>query len=109
AACTAVLDIAERRHDAGRAVRAALVIRGVSGTYASAQIALCERARALLGDADDGAHAQVLAQYAFLLAENGDRGIAERASRDAMAMAERSGLPEALVAAMHARHELLDP
>jgi DNA-binding CsgD family transcriptional regulator len=109
AQCTAALDVAETRDDAGLAVRAALVIRGVSSTYASAQIALCERARALLGDVDNGAHAQVLAQYAFLLAENGDRITAERASRDAMAMAERSGLPEALVAAMHARHEVLDP
>src|SRR6185312_6459705 len=59
--------------------------------------------------ADDGAHAQVLAQYAFLLAESGDRSRAEAISGEAMAMADRSGDPDALVAALHARHEVLEP
>jgi DNA-binding CsgD family transcriptional regulator len=109
AECAAVLDHAEAHRDAGLAGRAALVVRGVSGAHAPTLMGFCERARELFGDADDGAHAQVLAQYAFLLAENGDRSRAEAMSRDAMAMAERSGQPDALVAALHARHEVMEP
>ena len=109
AECAAVLDHAEAHRDAGLAGRAALVVRGLSGPHAPTLMGFCERAGKLFGDVDDGAHAQVLAQYAFLLAENGDRARAEAISRDAMAMADRSGDPDALVAALHARHEVLEP
>jgi DNA-binding CsgD family transcriptional regulator len=89
---------------------AALVIRGLGGlggVLAPALIRLCERALALdLGEAD---RAQVLAQYAFLIAEMHDAARAEPISREAMELASRSGHPGALVAAVHARHELLDP
>jgi DNA-binding CsgD family transcriptional regulator len=109
AGCAAVLEHAELHRDAVLASRAALVVRGVSGPYATTLIGFCERARELSGDADNGAHAQVLAQHAFLLVENGDRARAEAISRDAMAMAERSGEADALVTAIHARHEVLEP
>jgi DNA-binding CsgD family transcriptional regulator len=107
--CAAVLDIAEARRDGDMAAAAALVVRGLAGALGPALLALCERALGLLGGADSAAHARVLAQYAFLLAENGDPARAQPISRDAMAMAERSGRPEALVAAIHARHEVIEP
>jgi DNA-binding CsgD family transcriptional regulator/tetratricopeptide (TPR) repeat protein len=107
--CATVLDIAEDRHDPGLAADAALVVRGLAGYHGPALLALCERARALLGDEDSARHAQVLAQNAFLLAEAGDYDRAEPMTGAAMAMAERSGRPEALAAALHARHEVLDP
>jgi DNA-binding CsgD family transcriptional regulator len=89
---------------------AALVIRGVGwlgNTAAPALLRLCERALAL--DLDDADRAQVLAQQAFLIAEMHDSARAEPISREAMALAERSGHPGAMVAAVHARHELIDP
>jgi DNA-binding CsgD family transcriptional regulator len=104
---TAAMDAAERARDRATATAAALVVRGMSGPLAPALLALCERALALLGDEDDAA--EVLAQYAFLLAEDTDRAAGEEASARAMTMAERSGRPEAIVAAAHARHEILEP
>jgi DNA-binding CsgD family transcriptional regulator len=106
--CGAVQDLAEHRGDAELAAEAALVIRGLAGPLAPRLIVLCERALGLLGGRDGAAHARVLAQYAFLL-QDADQDRAESISRTAMAMAERSGQPEALVAAVHARHEVLDP
>jgi DNA-binding CsgD family transcriptional regulator len=86
---------------------AALVIRGVGGPLIPAMLRLCERALALEpGDAD---RAQVLAQQAFLLAQTHDMARAEPVSRQAVELAERSGHPGAVVAALHARHELVDP
>ncbi|HEY3010665.1 MAG TPA: AAA family ATPase [Micromonosporaceae bacterium] len=107
--CAAAMDIAESRHLPDLAAEAALVVRGLSGPLAPALVVLCERALELLVGSDSAAHARVLAQYAFLLAETGDMARAEPISRDAMAMAERSGRPEAMVAAIHARHEVLEP
>nr|WP_296076128.1 LuxR family transcriptional regulator [uncultured Actinoplanes sp.] len=86
---------------------AALVIRGFGGSLAPALLRLCERALAL--GPDDADRAQVLAQTAFLLTETEDPQAARRISGEAMALAERSGHPGALVAAIHARHEVVDP
>ena len=89
---------------------AALVVRGLGGLggpLAPALLRLCERALAC--DLDEADRAQVLAQYAYLIAEMHDPPRAEPISREAMVLAERSGHPGALVAAIHARHELLDP
>ncbi|MCY1145309.1 AAA family ATPase [Actinoplanes sp. Pm04-4] len=86
---------------------AALVIRGFGGPLGPALLRLCERA--LAADLDDGDRAKVLAQYAFLLAEDRDPERAGRISREAMELAAASGRPDALVAAVHARHETMDP
>ncbi|MBL7254367.1 ATP-binding protein [Paractinoplanes lichenicola] len=86
---------------------AALVIRGLGGPLAPALLRLCERA--LAQELDDADRAKVLSQYAFLLAEDRDPERAERMSREAMTMAEASGRADALVAAVHARHETIDP
>jgi DNA-binding CsgD family transcriptional regulator len=107
--CAAVLDVAEAGGRAQLGAEAALVVRGVAGSRSPALILLCERALALLAGADDAVHARVLAQYAFLLAHSGDMARAEPISRQAMELAERSGRADALVAAIHARHEGLDP
>ena len=103
----AAMDAAETSRDRTTAAAAALVVRGMSGPLAPTLLGLCERALRLLGDEDDAA--EVLAQYAFLLAEDTDRAAGEQTSVRAMAMAERSGWPEAIVAAVHARHEILEP
>ncbi len=86
---------------------AALVIRGFGGPLGPALLRLCDRA--LAHDLDDGDRAQVLAQSAFLLAEDLDPERAGRISREAMVLATASGRPDALVAAVHARHETIDP
>ncbi len=102
--CAAVLDSAERDHRPDLAVEAALVVRGVAGQLAPALLLLCERALAVAGR-----HPRVLAQYAYLLAESGDLARAHQISAEAMALAEQSGDPEDVAAAVHARHQVLDP
>ncbi|MEV0903158.1 AAA family ATPase [Actinoplanes sp. NPDC049802] len=57
----------------------------------------------------DADRAELLAHYAYLLVETGGHTRAEDLSRQAMAFAERTGDPRALAAAVHARHEVLDP
>ena len=51
----------------------------------------------------------MLAQYAYLLVETGAHARAEPISHEAMTLAQSSGDPEAVAAAVHARHETLDP
>jgi DNA-binding CsgD family transcriptional regulator len=55
------------------------------------------------------AYAELLAHHAYLLVEVGQYARAEPLSRKAMALAERTGDPRATAAAVHARHEALDP
>ncbi|MFG1991525.1 ATP-binding protein [Actinoplanes sp. NPDC048988] len=86
---------------------AALVIRGVAGPLAPALMRLCERA--LERDPAGPRRAELLAQYAFLLADERDPAAARRISAEAMRLAEDSGRADALVAAVHARHQVLDP
>jgi DNA-binding CsgD family transcriptional regulator len=87
--------------------RGAYVIRGLSGPIARPLQRLCEDALDL--DPGPAARAQVLAQYAFLLTENSSAERAGPVSREAMTLAEASGEPAALAAAIHARHAVLDP
>ncbi|MFI7544084.1 AAA family ATPase [Actinoplanes sp. NPDC049599] len=102
--CAAVLDSAERAGRAELAVEAALVVRGVAGWLAPALLLLCERALAVAGR-----HPRVLAQYAFLLADSGDVARAREISAEAMTLAEESGRPGDVAAAVHARHQVTDP
>jgi DNA-binding CsgD family transcriptional regulator len=55
------------------------------------------------------AYAELVAHHAYLLVEVGQFARAEPLSREAMALAERTGDPRAIAAAVHARHEALDP
>jgi DNA-binding NarL/FixJ family response regulator len=100
--CTAAMDATPERPDVAAA--AAVVVRGYYNDPTVLQ--LCDRAEAVLGDEDSGRHAQVLAQRAFVLAQSGRLDEAEPVSRRAMEMAERSGDPNALVGAVHARHQV---
>ncbi|MEU8233857.1 AAA family ATPase [Actinoplanes sp. NPDC048967] len=102
--CAAVLDSAERDHRADLAVEAALVVRGVAGELGPALLLLCERALAVAGR-----HPRVLAQYAYLLADSGDVRRAREISAEAMALAELTGSPDDMAAAVHARHQVTDP
>ncbi|MCW6004265.1 AAA family ATPase, partial [Micromonospora sp. CPCC 205371] len=102
--CARVTDLAEELGRPDLAAAAAVVVRGFA--YGEEGAALCERARALLGDEDSARHAGVLAQHAFILAQAGRLDEADGISRRAMAMAERSGDPAALVGALHARHQV---
>jgi DNA-binding CsgD family transcriptional regulator len=86
---------------------AALVIRGLGGPLGPALMRLCERA--LARELSEPDRARVLAQYASLLAEERDPAAARRISGEAMDLATASGRPDALVAAVHARHAVLDP
>jgi DNA-binding CsgD family transcriptional regulator/tetratricopeptide (TPR) repeat protein len=104
--CAEASDIAQRLNRRDLAAEAALVVRGFSGPAAPAIVALCQRARALLGGEDSARHAQVLAQHAFILADSGSVSEADRVSQRAMSMAERSNDPAAIVRALHARHEV---
>ncbi|MFD9738330.1 LuxR C-terminal-related transcriptional regulator [Umezawaea sp. NPDC059074] len=102
--CVAAADLAERTGDHDALVRAAVVVRDVQGPVSPAIALLCERARAVLGDEDSARHALVLAQHAATLGDLTDFGRARPLSVRALAMAERSGDPDALRHAINARH-----
>ncbi|GIE33070.1 helix-turn-helix transcriptional regulator [Actinoplanes italicus] len=123
--CSTVLDVAEAGGLPDLAVASALVVRGYGGQIAPAALRLCERAQAMLDPsptvpatagegvatvgAEPVARAELVAHHAYLLVEVGSYARAEPLSREAMALAERTGDPRALAAAVHARHEALDP
>ncbi|MDQ1658812.1 MAG: hypothetical protein QOD41_3895, partial [Cryptosporangiaceae bacterium] len=105
--CERVADLAEKLGRADLLAEAAVVVRAVSGPVVEAA-ALCERARAWLGGEDSALHARVLAQHAWTQAELGRSDAAEPLSARALAMAERSGDPDAILAALDARHHAVD-
>lgn len=113
--CVTAADLGDELGRADITARAALVVRGIGGEQPNLVIVeLCDRARRLLGGQDTGLHARVLAQQALALAEASEGAPDARAlsaahtlSRRAMAVAERSGDPTALVDAMHAREKLV--
>src|SRR6266536_720625 len=112
--CVTAADLGDELGRADLLARAALVVRGIGGEQPNLVIAeLCNRARALLGEQDSALHAKVLAQQALALAEATEEApdaealtTAVTLSGRAMAMAQRSGDPTALVDAMHAREKL---
>jgi DNA-binding CsgD family transcriptional regulator len=110
ARCTEAADLAEAAGHAALLAAAALVVRGIGGPQPNAEIVrLCERARSLLPDSDIGVHAQLLAQQAFATSEVDGIPPAVPLSLEALALAERCGDPIALIAALHARHQVLAP
>ena len=72
-------------------VEAAVIVRGTGGVPLESVIALCERARAALGDEKSARQARLLAHHASLLADALNIHAARPLSERAMAMAERSG------------------
>jgi DNA-binding CsgD family transcriptional regulator/tetratricopeptide (TPR) repeat protein len=105
--CRTVMDRAEATGRADLAARAALVIRGVGGPVAAEVLMLCERAEALLHDDDSADHAQVLAQRAIALSEFGRIAEAAGPAARALQLAEATQDPDALLLALHARHDAL--
>ena len=112
--CITAADLGDELGRVDLTARAALVVRGIGGEQPNLVVAeLCARARKLLGEQDSSLHARVLAQQAMALAEANEEApdaealpAAHALSRRAMAMAERSGDPTALVDAMHALENL---
>ncbi len=104
--CMQVAGLAERLGSPDLAVSAAVVVRGVGEAASEPIVALCTRARALLGEEDSARHALVLAQQAYALAALDRPAEAEVLSRRATPMAERSADPDALALALHAWHEV---
>lgn len=105
--CTEAMELAERLGDGSIAAAAAVLVQGIGG-YPNQTIAmLCERARALLSEADGAPYARVLAVHSRALAELDEFDVAEDLSREALAAAERAAEPVAMAEAMHARHRLI--
>jgi DNA-binding CsgD family transcriptional regulator len=105
--CTDAMAAAQRLGSADLAVAAAVVVRGIGGYLAEPIIALCIRARAVLGDEDSDRHALVLAQQAYALASIDRFAEARELISRAGPMAEGSADPDTLALALHARYEAL--
>jgi DNA-binding CsgD family transcriptional regulator len=106
--CTEAAGLAEPAGRGDLVAAAALVVRGIGGPWANPEIVrLCERARALLPPDDVAGHAQLLAQQAFATTELAGVTAAVALSEQALDLADRSGDPAALIAALHARHQVL--
>jgi DNA-binding CsgD family transcriptional regulator len=107
ALCERAADLADRFDRPDLLTAAALVVRGIGGEVNAGVLRLCERALAT-GTGDDTVRAQLLAQQAFALSEVDSPAAAEPYSAEALALAEASGDPGALLAALHARHQVLN-
>lgn len=107
ALCERAADLADRFDRPDLLAAAALVVRGIGGEVNAGVLRLCERALAT-GTGDDTVRAQLLAQQAFALSEVDSPAAAEPYSAGALALAGASGDPGALLAALHARHQVLN-
>jgi DNA-binding CsgD family transcriptional regulator len=107
ALCGQAADLADRLDRPDLLAAAALVVRGIGGEVNAGVLRLCERALAT-GTGDDTVRAQLLAQQAFTLSEVDSPAAAEPYSAEALALAETSGDPGALLAALHARHQVVN-
>jgi DNA-binding CsgD family transcriptional regulator len=106
ALCERAVDLADRFDRPDLLTAAALVVRGIGGEVNAGVRRLCERALAT-GTGDDTVRAQLLAQQAFALSEVDSPAAAEPYSAEALALAEAGGDPGALLAALHARHQVV--
>ena len=104
--CQIVADLADRLGRTDLLVEAALVVKGIGGVPLESVLALCQRARSALGDEDSARHARVLAQHARVLADALNIDAAKPLAERAMIMAGASGDRDALMEALHARHEV---
>ncbi len=107
ARCEQAADLADRADRPDLLAAAALVVRGMGGEVNAGVLRLCERALAT-GTGDGAIRAQLLAQRAFTLSEVDSPAAAEPNSTEALALAEASGDPGALLAALHARHQIVN-
>jgi DNA-binding CsgD family transcriptional regulator len=107
ALCERAAGLADRYGRPDLLAAAALVVRGMGGEVNAGVLRLCERALAT-GAGDDAVRAQLLAQQAFTVSEVDSPAAAEPRSAEALALAEVSGDPGALLAALHARHQVMN-
>ena len=105
--CVTASELAERLGRVDLLAEAAVVVKGVGGLPLGSLLALCERARSALGEEQSARHARVLAQHARVLADALNVEAALPLSEQAMAMALECGDRDALMEALHARHELI--
>jgi DNA-binding CsgD family transcriptional regulator len=105
AACQSAAWLAE---DAGRPdilAAAALVITGMGDPATTAAVdTLCAKAIRALPAEDTGPRARLRARQAIVAAETGAGNRARELSAEALALAERSDDPDALLDGIHARH-----
>ena len=87
--------------------RAALVVRGVSGPVNGGIIPLCDRALGAVPADATGLRSQLLAQKALATSEVLGPVEADTISAQALALAESSGDEQALLLALHARHQAM--
>ena len=106
--CGQAADLAETQQRWDLLARAALLVDGVSapGT-ADSLLSLSHRALALLPEAQRSVRAQLEARLAYAAADDGDIARAETMSAAALALAEQTDDPAALIAALRARHQAL--
>lgn len=101
--CVQATAIAEQSARPDLIAAAALVVHGIGTPKVIARVdRLCRNA--LRADVDDAAKARLTAHRAMVAAEIGECDHARTLSAAAMATAERSGDPDALLDAIHARH-----
>ncbi|TDB89856.1 LuxR family transcriptional regulator [Actinomadura sp. KC216] len=101
-ACETAAGLAEQLADPASLAKAAITVEGVGGPQAGTVGRLC--ARALKAPLDDATRARVLAQQAVSMAVSDDPETGPVSAR-ALALAEGSGDLDAVVAALHARHQ----
>ncbi|GAA2538203.1 AAA family ATPase [Pseudonocardia hydrocarbonoxydans] len=86
-------------------VRAALVVRGISGPHNADLVELCDIALQAVDPADRAARARLLAQRALARTEVLGHDDLDADSAEALRLAEESGSPAALSDALRARQE----
>ncbi len=106
--CTQAADLAEDEQRWDLLARAALLVDGVYPPGASGRLAImCQRALALVPEEQLSVRAQLEARLAYAEADEGHVDRAESMSATALALAERTDDPAALIAALRARHQAL--
>jgi DNA-binding CsgD family transcriptional regulator len=104
-ACVEAADLAEESGRADLLARAALVVHGVGHPlFAQLIPSICERALALVDDGDHTTRARLLAQVAVGLAESEGGSRPADLAGEALAEADQSGDPAAILEAIAARH-----
>ncbi len=103
--CERAAELAESAGRGDLLARAALVVHGMGDPYVTRAVPrLCERALARTGPDDHATRARLQAQLAIGVAEAEGGPRAAELSAEALAEAERSGDPDAILDAISARH-----
>ncbi len=103
--CQAAARLAEQAGRPDILTAAALVITGMGDPVTTMAVeALCARALAAVPAADTALRARLRARQAIFAAESGAGNRARQLSAEALALAEDSGDPDALLDGVHARH-----